>query len=157
MNWPGLISYPSGNDQISHLGALENHRLQSPLGEKGMLPSSKLYNMAMENHHLSRRYIFKGSMFHCYVSLPVCRGYVSFPRLAAVRHIFFPLTSRPLRPPRSSWRIRETNFVGKRTEALKKSPWENSMPHRLHAFSSQDNTQDQWMVQFSLCHPTFYE
>ena len=26
----------------------------------------------MENHYFNRRYIFKGSIFHCYVSLPEC-------------------------------------------------------------------------------------
>lgn len=28
-------------------------------------------NMAMENHHFIRRYIFKRSIFHCYVSLAI--------------------------------------------------------------------------------------
>ena len=29
-------------------------------------------NIAMENHHINRRYIFKWWMFHCYVRLPEC-------------------------------------------------------------------------------------
>ena len=29
--------------------------------------------MAMENQHVNRKYIFKRSIFHCYVSLPECR------------------------------------------------------------------------------------